>query len=131
MAISFRSSVSLPFLLVAMALCFLPISFAREGVATFYHDTMFACENQQAGTMYAAVAPSTFQNQAACGRRYSVTCIGGTNGAPHPCRGGSVEVTVVDLCPSCEPGHLDLSREAFSTIADPDAGKVRISYYRI
>ncbi|WP_231925164.1 RlpA-like double-psi beta-barrel domain-containing protein [Micromonospora purpureochromogenes] len=25
----------------------------------------------------------------------------------------------MDQCPECEPGHLDLSREAFAEIADP------------
>ncbi|KAF3782620.1 putative EG45-like domain containing protein 1 [Nymphaea thermarum] len=126
MAIFFPSSVSLPFLTVAVALCFLPISFADEGVATWY--PAFACENQQPGTMYAAVGPSTFQNQAACGRRYSVTCIGPANGAPHPCTGQTMTVTVVDRCEGCEPGQLDLSYDAFAAIADPTAGRVRIRY---
>ncbi|XP_049933538.1 putative EG45-like domain containing protein 1 isoform X5 [Nymphaea colorata] len=91
----------------------------------------FACENEQPGTMYAAVGPSTFQNRAACGRRYSVTCIGGTNAVPHPCTGRSMTVTVVDRCEGCEPGHLDLSYDAFAAIANPDAGRVRIRYHRV
>ncbi|XP_049933537.1 putative EG45-like domain containing protein 1 isoform X4 [Nymphaea colorata] len=132
MAIFFPSSVQLPFLMVAVALCFLPTSFAREGVATWYPGgSSFACENEQPGTMYAAVGPSTFQNRAACGRRYSVTCIGGTNAVPHPCTGRSMTVTVVDRCEGCEPGHLDLSYDAFAAIANPDAGRVRIRYHRV
>ncbi|CAN6461997.1 unnamed protein product [Victoria cruziana] len=60
----------------------------------------------------------------------TLSCIGGTNATPNPCRGGTVTVTVADLCAGCEPGHLDLSEAAFSTIANPEAGRVRISYHR-
>ncbi|XP_031483841.1 EG45-like domain containing protein isoform X2 [Nymphaea colorata] len=126
--IFFRSSVSLPFLLVAVALCSLPISSADDGIATFYTDTTFACENQDPGTNYAAVGQSMYDNGGICGRQYSVSCTGATNESPNPCRGGSVIVKVVDLCESCEYGHLDISQEAFSTIADLDAGVIKISY---
>src|SRR5262249_7805271 len=39
---------------------------------------------------------------------------------------GSVTVRIVDLCPGCEHGHLDLSMEAFAKIADVSAGRVAI-----
>ncbi|CAN6461999.1 unnamed protein product [Victoria cruziana] len=131
MAVSFRSSLSLPYLLVALGLCFLPLFSADDGIATFYTDTTFACENQDPGTTYAAVGQSMFENGGICGRQYSVTCTGATNESPQPCRGGSVTVKVVDLCESCEYGHFDLSEQAFSTIADPDAGVIKISYQHI
>jgi hypothetical protein len=41
---------------------------------------------------------------------------------------GSVTVRIVDLCPECEPGHLDLSQQAFAQIADVSAGKVPITW---
>lgn len=41
---------------------------------------------------------------------------------------GSVTVRIVDLCPGCEKGHLDLSMEAFAKIADIAAGNVPISW---
>jgi expansin (peptidoglycan-binding protein) len=41
---------------------------------------------------------------------------------------GSVTVRVVDLCPECEMGHLDLSQQAFAQIADVSAGKVPITW---
>jgi expansin (peptidoglycan-binding protein) len=41
---------------------------------------------------------------------------------------GSVTVRIVDLCPECEPGHLDLSQQAFAQIADVSAGNVPISW---
>lgn len=41
---------------------------------------------------------------------------------------GSVTVRIVDRCPECKPGDIDLSREAFAKIADPIAGRVPISW---
>jgi len=41
---------------------------------------------------------------------------------------GAVTVRIVDLCPECRAGHLDLSREAFARIADPVLGRVDITW---
>lgn len=42
---------------------------------------------------------------------------------------GSVTVRAVDRCPECEPGHLDLSKQAFAKIANStDDGNVPITY---
>jgi expansin len=41
---------------------------------------------------------------------------------------GTVTVRIVDLCPECEAGHLDLSQEAFAKIADVSAGNVPITW---
>jgi expansin (peptidoglycan-binding protein) len=41
---------------------------------------------------------------------------------------GSVTVRIVDQCPDCESGHLDLSQEAFAKIADVSAGNVPITW---
>jgi expansin (peptidoglycan-binding protein) len=41
---------------------------------------------------------------------------------------GSVTVRIVDRCPECEKGHLDLSQQAFAQIADPSAGNVPITW---
>ncbi|KAI8880168.1 hypothetical protein K501DRAFT_255467 [Backusella circina FSU 941] len=41
---------------------------------------------------------------------------------------GSVTVKVVDTCPSCDTGDLDLSPAAFEKIADLDDGRVPISW---
>ncbi|XP_077216649.1 EG45-like domain containing protein [Tasmannia lanceolata] len=88
---------------------------------------------QDEGVMIAAASNAIWDNRAACGRRYRVKCLGPTNqGDLHPCRGsGTVEVTIVDYCPAGCRGTIDLSQEAFASIADPDAGKIRISYQRI
>ncbi|CAI0376394.1 unnamed protein product [Linum tenue] len=46
-----------------------------------------------------------------------------------PCKEGrSVTVKIVDLCPAGCNGTIDLSAAAFAEIADPDEGKINISY---
>ena len=37
-------------------------------------------------------------------------------------QGRSVDVTVVDLCPGCQSGHIDLSQGAFQQLADLGLG---------
>jgi expansin (peptidoglycan-binding protein) len=41
---------------------------------------------------------------------------------------GEVTVRVVDQCPGCKKGHLDLSRQAFAKIAPLSAGRVAIEW---
>lgn len=41
---------------------------------------------------------------------------------------GNVVVRVVDLCPECKKGHLDLSPQAFGKIADLVQGRVDITW---
>lgn len=70
-----------------------------------------------ANRRYVALGPSEYAAGAACGGFLDVT-------GPR----GTVRVLVMDQCPECEPGHLDLSREAFTEIADPVQGVAGISY---
>ncbi len=44
---------------------------------------------------------------------------------------GTVKVRIVDLCPGCAFGGLDLSRQAFEAIAPLSAGRVKISWYAV
>ncbi|WP_371688652.1 expansin EXLX1 family cellulose-binding protein [Micromonospora sp. KC207] len=93
----------------------------HKGKATFY-DSKGAGGNcsypsAPANRLYVALGPSEYAAGAACGGHLDVT-------GPK----GSVRVLVVDQCPECEPGHLDLSREAFARIADPVQGIVAVSY---
>ncbi|WOL15197.1 EG45-like domain containing protein [Canna indica] len=108
---------------------------AITGEATFYTPPYVpsACFGfQDMGVMIAAASPALYANGAACGRRYSVTCTGGTNSVPMPCKTGtSVVVTIVDLCPGCTGTSLDLSQEAFAIIANPDAGRVKIEFNQV
>ncbi|KAL8488754.1 hypothetical protein ACS0TY_024883 [Phlomoides rotata] len=83
--------------------------------------------SEDQGTMLATVNPSLFNNKAACGTFYKVRCTGSTS-TPRACRNGEVRVKIVVLCPGCGPNQFDLSREAFSVIANPDAGRILIDY---
>ncbi|KAK1416853.1 hypothetical protein QVD17_25970 [Tagetes erecta] len=89
---------------------------------------------QDQGVMIAAVNEDLWDDGALCGKYFEVTCTGGTNkGTPHPCTDNpTVTVMITDLCPppGCK-GDLDLSHEAFSTIADPNAGGIKISYHEV
>jgi len=44
---------------------------------------------------------------------------------------GEVVVRVVDQCPGCKHGDLDLSREAFARLAPLSAGRVRIAWHEV
>jgi expansin (peptidoglycan-binding protein) len=94
-----------------------------SGKATFY-DLAGGAGNcslrAPADDLYAALGPSEYRAAAACGGYLQVT-------GPK----GSVRVKVVDQCPECEPGHVDLSRTAFARIADPVQGIVPVRYRRV
>ena len=83
------------------------------------------------GVMIAAASDVFWNDGGACGQMYEVSCLSGTNeGTPEPCLGsGSVVVKIVDHCPpgSCR-GTIDLSQQAFQSIADTDSGVINISY---
>lgn len=71
-----------------------------------------------------AAASDVFWNN-----RGEIRCIGATNQGPAPCPSNpEVVVKIVDYCPPGCRGTIDLSRDAFAMIANPDAGKIRISY---
>lgn len=81
--------------------------------------------------MIAAASTDVFANRAACGTFYEITCKGAASGGRNPCsKNPTVKVMVVDLCPGCHKNSFDLSREAFSKIADLDAGRINISAKR-
>jgi expansin len=73
-----------------------------------------------AGQLYVALSPSEYGAAAACGSYLEVT---GPN--------GSVKVQVADQCPECAAGHIDLSQQAFSQIAQLSAGLVPVTYRTI
>ncbi|WP_341719338.1 expansin EXLX1 family cellulose-binding protein [Micromonospora sp. FIMYZ51] len=93
----------------------------QQGKATFY-DSKGAGGNcsypaAPADRHYVALGPSEYADGAACGGYLDVT-------GPK----GTIRVLVMDQCPECAPGHVDLSREAFARIADPVQGIVKVSY---
>ncbi|XP_020111218.1 EG45-like domain containing protein [Ananas comosus] len=123
---------SLVVLTVATLLGLASLVAATPGTATYYTVyTPSACYGyQDEGTMIAAASESIWNNGAACGQMYTITCTGATNqGVPQPCTGQSVTVKIVDYCPppGCQ-ATFDLSEQAFAIIANTAAGKIDIDY---
>ncbi|KDP34255.1 hypothetical protein JCGZ_07826 [Jatropha curcas] len=85
-------------LMLSMAARLATISYAAEGTATFYNHYVpsYCYGNANKGVMIAAASDAIWNNGAACGRKYRVRCTGATNNGPPPCKGGSVDVTIVD-----------------------------------
>ncbi len=97
-----------------------PLGSPESGVATYYDATgAGACSFDPTPNDLdvAAIDMPEWNGSAPCGECAAVT---GPN--------GSVTVRIVDLCPGCEQGHLDLSMEAFAKIADVAAGRVPITW---
>jgi expansin (peptidoglycan-binding protein) len=94
----------------------------RAGEATFY-DAFAPGEGTSCNLpldgdrLVAAMNLADYRTAAACG-----TCV--VVAGP----GGDVLVRVVDVCPACKPGGLDLSREAFARLAPHDAGRIPIRW---
>ena len=97
-----------------------PFGDVHDGVATYYDATgAGACSfDPTPGDLdVAAMNAPEFAGSAVCGECVAVT-------GPR----GSVTVRIVDLCPECLAGHLDLSAEAFAKIAVPADGRVAIRW---
>ena len=67
--------------------------------------------------MIGAMNLTDYQGSLACGECVSLT-------GPH----GTIMIRIVDLCPDCPRGNIDLSPLAFSRIADTALGKVPITW---
>jgi expansin (peptidoglycan-binding protein) len=67
--------------------------------------------------LFVALSPSEYGAAAGCGGYLEV-------------RGpdGSVRVKVIDQCPECATGHIDLSEAAFARLAPLKAGLINVSY---
>ncbi len=79
------------------------------------------------GVLVAAASNAMWNKSEVCGKKFSVICIGATNLAPNPCTSSVVDVIIVDYCPRCR-STINLSRDAFNSIADPKAGRIKIEY---
>lgn len=101
-----------------------------KGDATYYTPGLGACGETSSESDYivALNSPQFHQSSSSssggnsnyntfCGKKVEIT------------KGGkSVKATVVDLCPSCDHGSLDLSPAAFEKIADKSEGRVKVSW---
>jgi expansin len=93
---------------------------SESGVATYYDATgagNCSFDATPNDLDVAAMDAPEYDNSNVCGECVAVT-------GPK----GSVTVRIVDQCPECEAGHLDMSQEAFAKIADVSAGRVPITW---
>jgi expansin (peptidoglycan-binding protein) len=98
-----------------------PATSAHSGKATFYDldGGVGNCSYPSApdDDLFVALGPTEYSKAAACGTYLDVT-------GPK----GKVRVKVIDKCPECDTGHLDLSRTAFKKIGAESAGVIPITY---
>lgn len=96
------------------------------GEGTYYDVGLGACESSNSNSeMVAALNHAQYGSgslarraiSSACGKQVCVT-------GPK----GQVKVKIVDMCPGCAAGDLDLSPAAFNAIADPAQGRVGITW---
>lgn len=92
------------------------------GDATYYYQmgAYGSCGSISADTDYIAALSAKLQgtNKAQCGKCILVT-------GP---KGNSIKVRVVDTCPECATGAIDLSTSAFGALADMGAGRISVSW---
>ena len=74
-----------------------------------------------ADKLFVAMSPPEYESAGSCGSYLEVT-------GPH---GTKVRVEVIDQCPECKAGHIDLSFPAFARLAPLKAGLIHVSYYTI
>jgi expansin (peptidoglycan-binding protein) len=92
----------------------------RPGIATFYDATgagHCGYDKSPEDMNVAAMNAPQFAGTAVCGSCAEVQ-------GPK----GTVVVRIVDSCPECKEGHLDLSREAFGQIANMVDGRVQTQW---
>jgi len=92
----------------------------QAGIATFYDATgagHCGFDRSPEDMNVAAMNAPQFAGTAVCG---SCAEIQGPK--------GTVVVRIVDSCPECGPGHLDMSREAFGQIANMVDGRVQTQW---
>jgi expansin (peptidoglycan-binding protein) len=98
-----------------------PSTSAKSGKATFYDlgsgTGNCSYPSAPADDLFVALGPDQYSAGAACGTYLDVT-------GPK----GKVRVKVIDSCPECGTGHLDLSRTAFKKIGAEVAGIIPITY---
>jgi len=75
-------------------------------------------DSSKADTMVGAMNPIDYAGAQICGASVEVT-------GPK----GTALIRIVDLCPGCAAGDIDLSPQAFAQIADTSLGRVDISWY--
>jgi expansin len=94
-----------------------------SGIATHYVLTGLpncSYPSPPANNFFVALSPSEYDSAAACGGYLTVT-------GPD----GSVTAQVIDQCPECATGHIDLSEPAFAKLAPLSAGLINVHYQHL
>jgi expansin (peptidoglycan-binding protein) len=98
-----------------------PPSPAITGTATHYAaDGTGKCSFDAGERMVAAISSADWADAGWCGA--CVVVVGPDD---------EILVRIVDSCPGCKPGHLDLSREAFALLAPPKRGRIPITWFPV
>ncbi|KAI3609335.1 expansin family protein [Moniliophthora roreri] len=103
-----------------------PSLVARQNVGdvTFYTPGLGSCGlSNGPGELVAAVSAAIFDTFPGAGPNPNLNPICGKR-ARVTIAGKSVDVTVVDRCPGCVGGSIDLSPAAFNILADPSFGRI-------
>jgi len=120
------AAMTIPLVMQGTAYADIPFGQPIQGNATYYDNSGYgACGTWiNAGTeMLAAVSASYWtspnpNNDPLCfGVFVEVTANGRT-----------IRVPVKDKCPSCAPGHIDLSLPAFRALDDPARGNIPVTW---
>ncbi|KAI0078594.1 hypothetical protein K474DRAFT_1706323 [Panus rudis PR-1116 ss-1] len=91
-----------------------PAAVKLTGDATFFEPGLGACGAfSSPNDLIVALSPSDYAGGSHCFRHILVNW-----------QGRTVDATVVDLCPSCNPGSIDLSPAAFQQLASLNAGRL-------
>ncbi|WP_222849746.1 expansin EXLX1 family cellulose-binding protein [Trebonia kvetii] len=102
----------------------LPAVGSASGIATHYvlqsGGGNCSYPGPPANHMFVALSAAEYHGAAPCGSYLQVK-------GPH----GSVRVEVIDQCPECKSGHIDLSEAAFAKLAPLRAGIIKVSYHTI
>jgi len=91
-----------------------------SGIATHYVLTGLpncSYPSPPSNDLFVALPPPEYDAAAACGGAMTIT-------GPD----GSVTVQVIDQCPDCAAGHIDLSEPAFAKLAPLSAGLINVRY---
>ncbi|OJJ18733.1 hypothetical protein BKI52_24340 [marine bacterium AO1-C] len=114
--------------------------FLWAGWATVYAQNCNNAQHTGEGTFYGGVAGSAggncgipvaaddFNHCALNNQDYNTSQACGACLEVKSASGKSIIVKVVDRCPECAPGDVDLTRQAFAKIEDPTKGRIPITW---
>ncbi|KAI0508469.1 RlpA-like double-psi beta-barrel-protein domain-containing protein-containing protein [Xylaria bambusicola] len=106
------------FILAAVA-AFTTSVAAKSGDMTFFNPGLGACGGtDNDGSPVVALNPVDYANGANCGRWITIQG-----------NGHQTAARVVDLCPGCSNGDIDVSPAIFDDIAPLDVGRTRVNWF--